>query len=409
MSYIVAQLGARMHYAVPRILHGSGQLEHFFTDICARKGWPRLISLLPDSLATASVRRVSGRVPRDVPGDRITAFNLLGLRYACQRRCARSPNDLMRTFLWAGRAFCRRVVSCGFGEADGIYVFNSAGLELLEAAKAHGHRTVLEQTIAPRRVESEILGVEQERFPSWQSTPVASRELEIFCEREEAEWRLADTILCGSPFVRDGIVRCRGPATRCVIVPYGVDGRFRQPPRPDRGSPLRVLVVGAVGLRKGSPYVLAAACALRGKAVFRLVGGIEALPPAAALLEDAAELIGSVSSSAMAAHFAWADVFLLPSLCEGSATAIYEALTASLPVICTPSSGSIVRDGIDGIVVPTCDSSAIVAALLRLEADPALRRYMAENARHRADAFDLAAYGRSLIAALDMSKAGMAP
>ncbi|MEA2780603.1 MAG: hypothetical protein QOK29_2147, partial [Rhodospirillaceae bacterium] len=38
MSYVVAQLGARMHYAVPRILHAADQLDHFFTDISADKG-----------------------------------------------------------------------------------------------------------------------------------------------------------------------------------------------------------------------------------------------------------------------------------------------------------------------------------------------------------------------------------
>src|SRR5262249_61762278 len=39
MGYAVAQLGARMHYAVPRILHARGQLTQLFTDIAANKGW----------------------------------------------------------------------------------------------------------------------------------------------------------------------------------------------------------------------------------------------------------------------------------------------------------------------------------------------------------------------------------
>src|SRR5262249_26998163 len=158
-----------------------------------------------------------------------------------------------------------------------------------------------------------------------------------------AEWQLADIIVCGSSFVRDGIADCGGPAERCVVVPYGVDHRFRLPPRTDHDAPLRVLVVGAVGLRKGSPYVLAAARALRGRAAFRLVGAIEASPRASVLLSEVVELTGSVPRSAMLQHFAWADVLLLPSVCEGSATAIYEALAASLPVICTANSGSVVR------------------------------------------------------------------
>lgn len=397
-----------MHYAVPRVLHGAGRLEHFFTDLCATKGWPRWCGLLPDRVAPDGLRRLGGRKLLDVPGERITAFNLFGLRYARQRRRARSPDELMRSFLWAGRAFCRRVASRGLGEAAGVYAFNSAALELFDAAKARGRRCVLEQTIVPRRVEHRLLQRERERFPAWRGEADGGRALERYCEREEAEWGLADRILCGSAFVRDGIAECGGPAERCIIVPYGVDRRLALPPRPDRDGPLRVVVVGAVGLRKGSPHVLAAARRLRGKAVFRMVGAVEAPPAAAAQLADAVELTGSVPHSAMAPHYAWADVFLLPSLCEGSATAVYEALAASLPVVCTPNSGSVVRDGTDGIIVPAADSESIVAALTRLTADPALRRHMGENAHARAAAFDLAAYGRSLTAALDAGEVNTA-
>ncbi len=44
---VVSQLGARMDYAVPRILNAHGALEHFYTDICATKGWPRLVGQVP--------------------------------------------------------------------------------------------------------------------------------------------------------------------------------------------------------------------------------------------------------------------------------------------------------------------------------------------------------------------------
>jgi glycosyltransferase involved in cell wall biosynthesis len=135
--------------------------------------------------------------------------------------------------------------------------------------------------------------------------------------------------------------------------------------------------------------------------VFRMVGALEALPGAAAWLNEAVEMTGPVPRAAMASHFAWADVFLLPSLCEGSATVVYEALAASLPVVCTVNTGSVVRDGIEGVIVPIRDSEAIVEALARLARDPELRGNMAEAAGHRADSFDLAAYGGRLIGALD--------
>jgi glycosyltransferase involved in cell wall biosynthesis len=88
---------------------------------------------------------------------------------------------------------------------------------------------------------------------------------------------------------------------------------------------------------------------------------------------------------------AWADVFLLPSICEGSALAIHEALAAGLPVVTTPNSGSVVRDGVDGYVVPVRDVDAIVDRLTRL-IDPVLRAEMGRNARARAAEFNKAIY-----------------
>lgn len=41
-TVVVSQLGARMHYAVPRIFASERQLAHFYTDICATKNWPPL-------------------------------------------------------------------------------------------------------------------------------------------------------------------------------------------------------------------------------------------------------------------------------------------------------------------------------------------------------------------------------
>jgi glycosyltransferase involved in cell wall biosynthesis len=120
------------------------------------------------------------------------------------------------------------------------------------------------------------------------------------------------------------------------------------------------------------------------------------------------ELIGSVPHSEMLQHFAWADAFLLPSLCEGSATSIYEALSASLPVICTPNCGSIVRDNLDGILVPVQSSEAIVEAVLRLAKDAALRRQMADNARRQAAVFDFGHYSQSLLTVLDGTSRGIA-
>jgi glycosyltransferase involved in cell wall biosynthesis len=102
----------------------------------------------------------------------------------------------------------------------------------------------------------------------------------------------------------------------------------------------------------------------------------------------------------MAGHYRWADVFVLPSVCEGSATVCYEALAAGLPVITTPHAGSVVRDGLDGYIVPIRDSGAIAQKLERLASDPELLTAMAANAAARAREFTIARYAERLLAVI---------
>ena len=253
-SIIVAQLGARMHYGVPRILHRAGMLVRFYTDVCAVKGWPRLLGPVPCALRPTPLRRLLGRVPKGLPRDRITAFTSFGPEYA--RRCAAvaSPAEATATHLWAGRTFCELVLRRGLDGVSGVYTFNSAGLELLEYARQIGLLRVMEQTIAPAEGEEKLLAEDQRVFPDWELPRGSDPHRVEFAARERAEWDCADLILCGSEFVREGIAQCGGPVERCVVVPYGVDLGLPSPPRGKRGTRLRVLIAGAVGLRKGAPH-----------------------------------------------------------------------------------------------------------------------------------------------------------
>jgi glycosyltransferase involved in cell wall biosynthesis len=96
-----------------------------------------------------------------------------------------------------------------------------------------------------------------------------------------------------------------------------------------------------------------------------------------------------------------ADVFVFPTLVEGMGIVVLEAMASGLPVITTPNGpGDIVRDGVDGFLVPPRDVDAIVERLERLRADPQLRQEMARNARIRAQEFTWDAYRKKTVVAL---------
>lgn len=298
------------------------------------------------------------------------------------------------------------VAQSGFHGAAGLYAFSGDAFEQMRAARRQGLWTAVEQMIAPRGVVEMLLAQEQQRFPDWAVASRPNPYAAIFANREKVEWTLADFIVCPSAFVRRHVIAQGGAADRCVLVPYGVDAHLDIDRTSRLSGPLRVLTVGEVGLRKGSPYIAEAARLVGAAANFRMVGRPRIPDEIVRRISRHVELKGAVPRAQMSDQFRWADVFLLPSLCEGSATAVYEALAAGLPVITTESTGSVVRDGIEGFVVPSCDPQAIAIAVEQLATNSGLRALMAANAARRAAEYTLEAYGKRLLAALPASSPG---
>jgi glycosyltransferase involved in cell wall biosynthesis len=131
------------------------------------------------------------------------------------------------------------------------------------------------------------------------------------------------------------------------------------------------------------------------------VGSVDLLSEAATQMGQYVELTGPVPRSEIPVHFRWADVFLLPSICEGSATATYEALAHGLPIVCTPNTGSVVKDGVEGFVIPIRNVAGLVARLQQFNDDLEILKRMAASASRRASEFTLPAYGRRLLDALN--------
>jgi len=95
--------------------------------------------------------------------------------------------------------------------------------------------------------------------------------------------------------------------------------------------------------------------------------------------------------------FQQCDVFVFPSIKEGSALVTCEAMAAGLPVIATPNAGSVARDGEDGFLVPIRDMDTLCKRLEQLRRDQALRIRMSQSARRCAEQFTWRAYSDRLL------------
>jgi glycosyltransferase involved in cell wall biosynthesis len=399
--FLVAQLGARRHYAVPRAFYSLGRLERLVTDLAAEgAGWRRLEAFVPRTLRRGALAALLARRVDGVPASRIVSLPAFALSQWQRRRPGESQPEH-----WARRnaAFCRLVARRGFGAAKAVYAFNGAALEIFRAAKAQGLRTVLDQASAPERWYRAMLREEAARWPGWEESASGLDRAGALIAREEEEWQLADRIVCGSAFV-SGLLAESGVAPRkCAVVPYG---GYRLADRGKglhlRRGRLRVLFVGRLQLGKGLPYLLEAARLLaRAPAEIRLVGPSQLSARALMELGTVMELAGPATRDEVTQHYAWADALVLPTLSEGSANVVYEAMAAGLTVVTTPNAGSVIRDGRDGLIVPARDHEALAAAMLRLASDRELCLALGHAARETIARQSFVHYAARLAAACD--------
>jgi glycosyltransferase involved in cell wall biosynthesis len=172
-----------------------------------------------------------------------------------------------------------------------------------------------------------------------------------------------------STFAQRTFVAQGFPASRLILTPLAVDVEevVGAEARLTRAGPLRVLFLGNVSLQKGVHYLLEATRSLGKNAVnLSLIGG--ASSDGKEVLRRLArngEWKGSVPRERLRQVFAEHDVLVLPSVQDGFGAVICEAMAAGLPVIATENTGApdVVRDGVDGLIVPARSATALRDAL----------------------------------------------
>jgi glycosyltransferase involved in cell wall biosynthesis len=152
-----------------------------------------------------------------------------------------------------------------------------------------------------------------------------------------------------------------------------------------RGKKVRILFVGFVRPEKGIEYLIKAVCKLGTEKEWELVivgsrDGYSAYTEKLDKLVDDCNIrkrvrwVGYVQD--VSKYFREADIFVLPSLSEGTPHVLVEARANSLPVIATNVGGipSSVADGENGLLVAPKDPAALGRAIERVITNNELRR-----------------------------------
>ena len=184
-------------------------------------------------------------------------------------------------------------------------------------------------------------------------------------------------------------------ADRITVAPPGTD-RPVLAPRSRGADEVALLAVGAVVARKGYDVLIAALAELTALPWRLTIAGDcgRDAATAARLKADIARfrldrrvtIEDAVAPDRLAALYAAADLFVLPSRYEGFGMAFAEAIAHGLPVIGTTAGA--IPDTVPpsaGVLVPPDDRAALAAALRRLMSSPDERARLAAGARIAAE------------------------
>ena len=192
-------------------------------------------------------------------------------------------------------------------------------------------------------------------------------------------------------------VRARAvtPGNAVLIRGSGVDCAHFQPVPEPAGPPV-VVLASRMLWDKGVLDFVNAVQLLRAQGVaarFTLVGDVDPDNPASiprAQLEqwrDAGIVEWWGARTDMNAIMQQATIVVLPSRREGLPKVLIEAAASGRPIVTTdvPGCREVVRNGVNGLLVPVGDVPALAAAMGELLADPALRNRMGQAGRQRAE------------------------
>ncbi|MDV3351372.1 glycosyltransferase family 4 protein [Leptothoe sp. LEGE 181152] len=361
-SWIVCQLGAREHYAIPRALHQTGQLHSLVTDAWVTpQSWP---NHLP------GLKSLCDRYHTDLADAQIANYTTGLLKFEITHRLQKTASwDRMlarnqwfqKQTIKTLKSFQERIEA---NHRPVLFTYSYAGLELLRFAKQAGWRTVLGQ-IDPGIVEEQIVITECKKHsdiaPDWEAVP------SVYWQNWQEECKLADHIVVNSNWSKSLLEQVNVPTNKIEIVPLVYQPPIEAtkfvrtyPAEFSAERPLRVLFLGLITLRKGIAACLEAIHQLKGHPVeFWMVGSQQIEIPAELKDHPQVHWTGPVPRSQTAQYYQQADVFLFPTLSDGFGLTQLEAQAWKLPIIASQHCGEVVEDRQNGLILSKISSQAI--------------------------------------------------
>lgn len=395
--------------AILYALNHSGMLAEFNTSISVNPDTPWL-KLLPKVIHNELMRRSF-----DLPKDKIHIYPMLEVARILLSKM-RFPNMVRPDVGWASVDAVYKNLDISTSNrlakltskslVQAVYAYEDGALATFEHAKKLGLKCIYDLPIAYWETGKRLLSEEAQRLPLWAYTLGGGiTDSQSKLERKTRELELADIVVTPGKFVGDSLP-VWADKKALILAPFGSPNSIKnlllisERNGGPKKKPLRVLFVGSMGQRKGLADLFEAIKLLDSNE-FELVvlGSLQApmefyrseLPAFTYKTGRPHEAVLELMRSC--------DVFCLPSIVEGRALVMQEAMSQGLPLIITTNTGGadLIIEGQTGFLIPIRSPEMIAEKLLWFNNNRSRIAEMGRCAQEHAAKYSWENYGMKII------------
>ncbi len=271
---------------------------------------------------------------------------------------------------------------------DIAYLWPGTSLNLYRKIKAKGNIIVTESINCHQQSSKQILDDEEKKLGLVNTHLITEQAI----TEESDKLALSDFIFSPSSLVTESLLDAGVAQPKILQSSYGLHS-YQQLDKSNEATkpakPVTAIFVGRVGMRKGIHLLLDYWTTANIKGTLKIIGNIEDSIQDLLIPYQNIENIQFVSFvDNIKKVYMDADIFVLPSLEEGSPLVTYLALGAGLPCIVSPMAGAgVITDGKEGFIIEPHDKEGWVTSLQKLFSSVALRKSQAEASMQTSDNF----------------------
>ena len=257
-----------------------------------------------------------------------------------------------------------------------LIAISGSSLRAGQLLQQHGGLFICDRGSTHQRFQEQIVA---EEYALWNVARPVSDPRDT--AREEAIYAAADAITVPSTAAARSFTQMGVPANKLHVIPYGVRLENFTPTATPPAEEFNILFAGAVGLRKGVPYLLQAFAALQHpRKRLRLAGALQEdlRPLLTQLPTENVDFLGPLPQPELAALMSRSHVLVLPSIEEGLALVQAQAMACGCPVLASTNTGAedLFADNHEGFIVPIRNTTALTQRLQQLADNPTLQQGM---------------------------------